>query len=162
MTASMGTGKNVLYYVCMRRTSFVSCFTPLPVRSRLSVPPRVDLKVSGRSLLPLGLAQQRPARRGMLSRDLLESPNGTQSRRIQPANGHEGINPPPEGLVQEKSKAEGDKNAPLKNLPYRFPGFGPRDSSEQEQIPFSPSCFLLLRICYVPFPLPLTSLPLHR
>jgi hypothetical protein len=35
--------------------------------------------------------------------------------------------------------AEGEKNAPLKNLPYPFPGFGPRDSSEQEQIPFPPS-----------------------
>jgi hypothetical protein len=41
---------------------------------------------------------------------------------------------------------EGDKNAPLKNLPYPFPGFGPRvgprlprDSDEQEQIPFPPS-----------------------
>jgi len=35
--------------------------------------------------------------------------------------------------------AEGDKNAPLKNLPSPFPGFGPRDSSEQEQVPFPPS-----------------------
>jgi hypothetical protein len=35
--------------------------------------------------------------------------------------------------------AEGDKTAPLKNLPYPFPGFGPRESSEQEQIPFPPS-----------------------
>jgi hypothetical protein len=26
--------------------------------------------------------------------------------------------------------AEGDKSAPLKNLPYLFPGFGPQDSSE--------------------------------
>jgi hypothetical protein len=31
---------------------------------------------------------------------------------------------------------EGDKNIPLKNLRYPFPGFGLRDSSEQEQIPF--------------------------
>jgi hypothetical protein len=35
--------------------------------------------------------------------------------------------------------AEGEKNAPLKNLPYPFPGFGPRDSNEQEQIRFPPS-----------------------
>jgi hypothetical protein len=33
---------------------------------------------------------------------------------------------------------EGEKNAPLKNLPYPFPGFGLRDSNEQEQIPFPP------------------------
>jgi hypothetical protein len=31
---------------------------------------------------------------------------------------------------------EGEKNAPLTNLPYPFPGFGSRDSNEQEQIPF--------------------------
>jgi hypothetical protein len=38
--------------------------------------------------------------------------------------------------------AEGDKSAPLKNLPDPFPGFGrigPRDSNEQEQIPLPPS-----------------------
>ena len=35
--------------------------------------------------------------------------------------------------------AKGEKNAPLKNLPYPFTGFGPRDSGEQEQIPFPPS-----------------------
>src|SRR5258708_29882995 len=34
---------------------------------------------------------------------------------------------------------EGEKRAPLKNLPYPFLGFGPGDSSEQEQIPFPPS-----------------------
>ena len=90
-----------------------------------------------------GAAQPTPARRGMLSRDLFESPSGAQSRRSSAANGHgngqEGITPPPEALLHEKSMAEGDKNAPLKNLPYPFPGFGPRESSEQEQIPFPPS-----------------------
>jgi hypothetical protein len=38
--------------------------------------------------------------------------------------------------------AEGDKSAPLRNLPDPFPGFGrigPRDSNEQEQIPLPPS-----------------------
>jgi hypothetical protein len=35
--------------------------------------------------------------------------------------------------------AEGEKNAPPKDLPYPVPGFGPRDSTEQEQIPFLPS-----------------------
>ncbi len=29
-----------------------------------------------------------------------------------------------------------DKNAPFEDLPYLFPDFGPRDSSEQEKIPF--------------------------
>ncbi|KAN0115701.1 hypothetical protein V8E52_006647 [Russula decolorans] len=81
----------------------------------------------------LGGAAQ-PARRGMLSQDLFESPNGAQSRRSSAANGHrngqEGITPPPEALVHEKSMAEGEKNAPLKDLPY---------PSEQEQIPFPPS-----------------------
>jgi hypothetical protein len=90
-----------------------------------------------------GAAQPQPARRGMLSRDLFESPNGATSRRSSAANGHgngqEVITPPPEALVHEKSMAEGDKIAPLKNLPYPFPGFGPRDGSEQEQIPFPPS-----------------------
>jgi hypothetical protein len=46
---------------------------------------------------------------------------------------------PPEALVHEKSMAEGDKNAPLENLPHPFPGFAPRDGSEQEQIQFLPS-----------------------
>jgi hypothetical protein len=90
-----------------------------------------------------GAAQPPPARRGMLSQDLFESPSGAQSRRSSAANGHgngqEGITPPPDALLHEKSMAEGDKNAPLKNLPYPFPGFGPRDSNEQEQIPFPPS-----------------------
>jgi hypothetical protein len=90
-----------------------------------------------------GAAQPQPARRGMLSRDLFESPSGAQSRRSSAANGHgngqEGITPPPEALIHEKSVAEGERNAPVKNLPYPFPGFGPRDSSEQEQIPFPPS-----------------------
>jgi hypothetical protein len=84
-------------------------------------------------------AQPQPARRGMLSQDLFESPSGAQSRKSSAANGQEGITPPPEGLVHEKSIAEGEKNAPLKNLPYPFLGFGPRDSSEQEQIPFPSS-----------------------
>jgi len=75
----------------------------------------------------------------MLSRDLFESPSGAQSRRSSAANGQEGITPPPEALLHEKSMAEGGKNSPLKNLPYPFPGFGPRDSNEQEQIPFPPS-----------------------
>ena len=56
MTVSMGAGKNVIYYACMRHTSLVSCFTSHAVRSWLSIPPRVDSKVSGRSLLLLGLA----------------------------------------------------------------------------------------------------------
>ena len=89
-----------------------------------------------------GAAQPPPARKGMLSRDLFKSPNGAQSRRISAGNGHgngqEGITPPPEAFLHEKSMAEG-KNAPPKNLPYPFPGFGPRDSNEQEQIPFLPS-----------------------
>src|SRR5258707_8708849 len=79
----------------------------------------------------------------MLSQDLFESPNGGTSRRSSAANGHgngqEVIIPPPEALVHEKSMAEGDKSAPFKNLPYPFPGFGPQDGSEQEQIPFPPS-----------------------
>ena len=86
-----------------------------------------------------GAAQPPPARRGMLSRDLFESPSGAQSRRSSAANGKEGITPPPEAVLHEKSMAEGEKNAPLKNLPYPFTGFGPRDSNEQEQIPFPPS-----------------------
>jgi hypothetical protein len=87
----------------------------------------------------VGAAQPHPARRGMLSRDLFESLSGGQSRRSSAANGQEGITPPPEALIHEMSMAEGDKNAPVKNIPYPFPGFGPRDSSEQEQIPFPPS-----------------------
>ncbi len=90
-----------------------------------------------------GAADTQPARRGKLSRDLFESPNGATSRKSSAANGNghgqEGLTPPPDAVVHEKSVAEGDKNAPLKDLPYPFPGFGPRDSSEQEQIPFPPS-----------------------
>ena len=83
-----------------------------------------------------GAAQPQPARRRMLSRDLFESPNDAPN-----GNGHdqEVIAPPPEALVRERTTPEDDKNAPLKNLPYPFHGFGPRDSSEQEQIPFPPS-----------------------
>ncbi len=114
------------------------------MRSRPSVPPNVDLKVSRRCFAAVGLggaAETQSARRDKLSRDLFETPNGATSRRSSAANGHgqEGITLPPDAVVHEKSVAEGDKNAPLKNLPYPFPGFGPRDSSEQEQIPLPPS-----------------------
>jgi hypothetical protein len=90
-----------------------------------------------------GAAQPPPDRRAMLSQDLFESPNVAQSRSSSGANGHgtgqEGITPPPEALLHKKSIAESEKSTPLKNLPYPFPGFGPRDSGEQEQIPFPPS-----------------------
>ena len=77
-----------------------------------------------------GGAQPPPARRGMLSQDLFESSNGALSRRSR-ANSPGGITPPPDALVREKSMAEGDKNAPLKNISYPFTGLGPRDSREQ-------------------------------
>jgi hypothetical protein len=120
------------------------CLTLCAPRSEKSAkrPSEGGFEASRRSLLPWGLAVLRNRRQlagGMLSRDLFESPNGAQSRRSSPANGQEGITPPPEALVHEKSMAEGDKNTSLKTLPYPFPGFGPRDSSEQEQIPFPPS-----------------------
>jgi hypothetical protein len=86
-----------------------------------------------------GGAQLPQARRGMLSHNLFESPNGAQPRRRSAAFGQEGITPPPDALIHEKSMAEGEKNAPLTNLPYPSTGFGPRDSGEQEQIPFQPS-----------------------
>src|SRR6266478_1708218 len=128
----------------MRHTSFVSRFVRHAMRSRPSVPPNVDLKVSRRCFAAVGLggaAETQSARRDKLSRDLFETPNGATSRRSSAANGHgqEGITLPPDAVVHEKSVAEGDKNAPLKNLPSPFPGFGPRDSSEQEQVPFPPS-----------------------
>jgi len=64
----------------------------------------------------LGSAVQlQPARRGMLSQDLFESPNGAQSPSICVANGQgngqEGITPLPENLVHEKSMAEGEKKS---------------------------------------------------
>ena len=75
----------------------------------------------------------------MLSQDLFESPNAAQSRRSSAAIGQEGITPPPDALIHEKSTVEGEKSALLKSLPYSFTGFGPRDSGEQERIPFPPS-----------------------
>ncbi|KAH9953468.1 hypothetical protein BC827DRAFT_134941 [Russula dissimulans] len=90
-----------------------------------------------------GAAQSQTARRGKLSRDLFEGPQDAPSGRSSAANGHghgpEVVAPPPEALVRETTMVESDKNAPIKNLPYPFPGFGPRESSEQEQIPFPPS-----------------------
>ena len=92
-----------------------------------------------------GAAQPPPARRGMLSQGLFERAGGAESRRSSAANGHgngqEGIIPPPDALVHEKTMTEGDNNAPLKNLPYPLPGFGPhvQDSNEREQVPFPPS-----------------------
>lgn len=91
----------------------------------------------------LGGATQPPqARRGMLSRDLFESPKDAPSRKSSPANGQgqgQDVVPPlPEAHVRD-TMMEGGKHAPIKHLPYPFPGFGPRESSEQEQIPFPPS-----------------------
>ncbi|KAH9172425.1 hypothetical protein EDB89DRAFT_2242881 [Lactarius sanguifluus] len=94
----------------------------------------------------LGGATTQPpqGRRGMLSRDLFESPKDAPSRKSSPANGHgqgqgqEVVPPLPEARVRETTM-EGGKPAPIKNLPYPFSGFGARESSEQEQIPFPPS-----------------------
>ncbi|KAF8261984.1 hypothetical protein EI94DRAFT_1809524 [Lactarius quietus] len=83
-----------------------------------------------------------PARRGMLSRDLFESPKDAPSRKSSPANaqgqGQDVVPPLPEARVRETT-LEGGKAVPIKDLPYPFPGFGPRESSEHEQIPFPPS-----------------------
>ena len=54
-------------------------------------------------------------------------------------NGHSIVAPPLEAVVCESMMAEGSKNALLKDPPYPFPGFGPRESSKQEQVPFPPS-----------------------
>ena len=90
-----------------------------------------------------GAAQPPPARRGKLSQDLFEGPKDAPSRGSSAANGHGNghdiVAPPPEARVRETTMTEGGKNSPLKNLPYPFSGFGPRESSEQEQIPFPPS-----------------------
>src|SRR5258708_1882688 len=51
-----GAGKSALSYVCTKHTSFVSRSAHHVVRSRPDVPPKVDLKVSRRSLLLLGSA----------------------------------------------------------------------------------------------------------
>jgi hypothetical protein len=77
----------------------------------------------------------------MLSRDLFESPKDAPSRKSTPANGHghgQDVQPLPEVRVRESTTEDG-KAVPVKDLPYPFPGFGPRESSEQEQIPFPPS-----------------------
>ena len=77
--------------------------------------------------------QPTPARRGMLSRDLFESPKDAPSRKSSPLNGHgQEVAPLPEVRVRESTT----EAVPA---PYPFPGFGPRESSEQEQIPFPPS-----------------------
>ena len=87
-----------------------------------------------------GAAQPSPARRGMLSRDLFESPKDAPSRKSSPPNGQgqDVVQPLPEVRVRETTM-EGGKAIPIKDIPYPFPGFGPRESSEQEQIPFPPS-----------------------
>jgi hypothetical protein len=97
-----GAGNNALSCLSMRCTSFVSSFAHSAVTSPPSVRPKVDSKVSRRSWAAVGLggaAQLTPAHRGMHSRDLFESPNGAQSRRISTANGQKCITPPPEALV---------------------------------------------------------------
>ncbi|KAF8494391.1 hypothetical protein F5888DRAFT_1805571 [Russula emetica] len=125
----------------MKCTSFVSDFAHHAVRNRPSVPSEgrfegIEIEKVFTAVGLGGAAQPRPARRGMLSRDLFESPSGARSRGSSAENGRgNGL----EGITHEKSMAEDDKNAPLKNLPYSFPGFGPRDSGEQQQIPFPPS-----------------------
>jgi hypothetical protein len=92
-----------------------------------------------------GAAQPQQGRRGKLSQDLFEGPKeeAPPSRGSSVANGHgnghDVVAPLPEAVVRETTVVEGGKNAPLKNLPYPFPGFGPRESSEQEQVPFPPS-----------------------
>jgi hypothetical protein len=89
-----------------------------------------------------GATQPTPARRGMLSRDLFESPKDAPSRKSSPANGHghgQDVQPLPEVRVRESTTTEDGQAVPVKNQPYPFPGFGPRESSEQEQIPFPPS-----------------------
>jgi len=85
-----GAGKNVLSYACMRNTSFVSLRAP---RSEMSAERSSEGGFEGienifAAVGLSGAAQPQPARRGMLSRDLFESPSGPPSRRSSVANGH--------------------------------------------------------------------------
>jgi hypothetical protein len=77
----------------------------------------------------------------MLSWELFESPSlkEGQSCRSSQVNGHGLVTAsPPVAHLHETKATEGAK-APIKNLPYPFSGFGSRDSTEKEQIPFPPS-----------------------
>ena len=80
-------GRNVLYVTCMRDTSFASLRAP---RSEKSVEYSLEGGFEGTekvfAAVGLGGAQLPPARMGILSQDLLESPNGAQSRRGSAAN----------------------------------------------------------------------------
>ncbi|KAI0065128.1 hypothetical protein BV25DRAFT_1836476 [Artomyces pyxidatus] len=74
----------------------------------------------------LGGGAPTPARRGMLSEDLFESPQEDNTRKSSPVAASEHA---------EKPEEEGPNMQP-----YPFPGFGPKKSdSDLEQIPFPPS-----------------------
>jgi hypothetical protein len=109
-----GAGKNVLSYACMRHASSVSRFAHRALRKSAERPSEGGFEGIEKVFAAVGLGSAaQPARRGMLSQDLFESPNGSQSHRSSAANGHgngqEGISPPPEALVHEMSMAEGEK-----------------------------------------------------
>ncbi|KAI0263628.1 hypothetical protein BC834DRAFT_844491 [Gloeopeniophorella convolvens] len=76
-----------------------------------------------------GAAHVPPARRGMLSRELFESPREGPTRRGSAAEANGNGNGNGNGV-----QPEGNGRAP-----YPFTGFGARESGEQEQIPFPPS-----------------------
>ena len=106
-----GAGNNALSCLSMRCTSFVSCLAHRGDKST-ERPSEGGSEGIEKVLAAVGLggaAQPTPVCRGMLSRDLFESPNGAQSRRISTANGRKCITPASEALVHEKSMAEGDR-----------------------------------------------------
>jgi hypothetical protein len=114
-----GAGRNARSYACMRHTSFVLRFAQRAARKSAERSSEGGLEGIERLFAAVGLGsavQLQPARRGMLSRDLLESPNGAQSRRRSVANGRGNGQECIIVLVHKKSIEEGDKNAPLKNL----------------------------------------------
>ena len=82
-----GAGNNAFSCLSMRCTSFVSCFGHRGDKST-ERPSEGGFEGIEKVLAAVGLggtAQLTPAHRGMHSRDLFESPNGAQSRRISTA-----------------------------------------------------------------------------
>lgn len=88
----------------------------------------------------LGGGPPQPARRGILSGELFETPESPHEKEEVGAGPIEetDLTPPPSAQIKEKKTTTAGVSSPLQKLPYPFTGYGAQVSSE-DVIPFPPS-----------------------
>jgi hypothetical protein len=113
-----GVGKNVPRCACWKHMSFVSHFVRAgDADDHRGQPFEGGFEVIEKVFAAVGLggaSQPQPARRGMLSQDMFESPSlkDGQSRRSSQANGHGPVTPPPSPEAKRRRRQRVERPRP--------------------------------------------------